>query len=341
MATTAAMGEESSAAVAMQGSKLEDFELLQQVGSGTFCVVRLCRYKKNGRVFVVKILRKKKICYLKQVVHVTQEVEILRTIEHPFIVKLYCTFQDPDNLFMVLEFACGGELFSHMRHAGHLSDEATRFYISELVLVLQYLHSRRVAYRDLKPENILIDRQGHVKVTDFGFAKIIKDGTSTMCGTPEYLAPEIIRGEPYDERVDWWALGILMYEMLVGYPPFFDDVHDNPLNIYTKILAGKIKFPVHIDQYAKDLIKRLLIPNPNERLGDLSGGAEDVKRHRFFRGVDWDQLLQRVAPPPSACVVPRSSSPTDTSYFEVEPVEADEPEVERQAVPEGVFKVFG
>ena len=142
--------------------------------------------------------------------------------------------------FDSLLFIFSGELFSHMRNAGHLSDDATRFYISELVLVLQYLHGRRIAYRDLKPENIIIDRQGHVKVTDFGFAKHMKDGTSTMCGTPEYLAPEIIRGEPYDERVDWWALGILMYEMLVGYPPFFDDVHDNPLNIYTKILAGKV-----------------------------------------------------------------------------------------------------
>jgi len=285
------------------------------------------------------MLRKKKICYLKQVIHVTQEVEILRAVDHPFIVKLHCTFQDEENLHMVLEFACGGELFSHMRNAGHLSDDATRFYIGELVLVLQYLHDRKIAYRDLKPENILIDRQGHVKVTDFGFAKVIEEGgTSTMCGTPEYLAPEIIRGEPYDERVDWWALGILMYEMLVGYPPFFDDVHDNPLNIYTKILAGKVKFPVHIDQYAKDLIKRLLIPNVNERLGDLSGGTEDVKRHRFFRGVDWDKLALRHALPP---IVPHASGPTDTSYFEVEPLEPDDPELEKQVVPEGAFSVFG
>lgn len=330
--------EEASSAIAMHGCTLDDFEMLQQVGSGTFCVVRLCRWRKNGRVFVVKILRKQKICYLKQVVHVTQEVEILRAIDHPFIVKLYTTFQDAENLHMVLEFACGGELFSHMRNAGHLSDDATRFYISELVLVLQYLHDRNIAYRDLKPENILIDRQGHVKVTDFGFAKIIAEGgTSTMCGTPEYLAPEIIRGEPYDHRVDWWALGILMYEMLVGYPPFFDDVHDNPLNIYTKILTGKIKFPAHIDQYAKDLIKRLLIPNVNERLGDLSGGAEDVKRHRFFRGVDWAKLAQRHALPP---IVPHATSPTDTSYFEVEALEPDEPEVDAVVVPEDAFSVF-
>lgn len=334
----AGSAEEAAAAVAMQGATLDDFELLQQVGSGTFCVVRLCRMKKNGRVYVVKTLRKKKIVYLKQVVHVTQEVDILRSVDHSFIVKLYCTFQDEENLYMVLEFACGGELFSHMRNAGHLSDDATRFYISELVLVLQYLHERNIAYRDLKPENILIDRQGHVKVTDFGFAKVIEGGTSTMCGTPEYLAPEIIRGEPYDKRVDWWALGILMYEMLVGYPPFFDDVHDNPLNIYTKILAGKIKFPVHIDPYAKDLIKRLLIPNVNERLGGLSGGAEDVKRHRFFRGVDWEKLSQRHALPP---IVPRAASPTDTSYFEVEPLEPDEPEVEKQVVKEGIFAIFG
>lgn len=320
-------------------ASISDFELLQQVGSGTFCVVRLCRYKKNGRVFVVKILSKKKIVYLKQVVHVTQEVDILRKVDNPFIVNLYSTMQDTDNLYMILEFACGGELFTHMRNQGHLSEEDTRFYISELVLLLQYLHDRSIAYRDLKPENILIDRNGHVKLTDFGFAKELgPEGTITMCGTPEYLAPEIIRGESYSHHVDWWALGILMYEMLAGFPPFYDEEEDNPVAIYTKILAGQVRFPSGMELYAKDVIKRLLMQDVSQRLGSLEGGAEDVKRHRFFRGCDWDALAARTVKAP---LIPHVSGPTDSSYFEVEDPEPVNPNMEKTVVAEGLFEVFG
>lgn len=329
----AAEGEEMQ-----QHAQIEDFEMLQQVGSGTFCVVKLCRYKKNGRVFVVKELSKKKIVYLKQVVHVTQEVEILRQIDNPFVVKLYNTMQDADNLYMILEFCCGGELFTHMRNAGHLSEPDTQFYIAELVQLLKYLHDRSIAYRDLKPENILIDRAGHVKLTDFGFAKVLgAEGTVTMCGTPEYLAPEIIRGEAYDKNVDWWALGILMYEMLAGFPPFYDEENDNPVAIYTKILAGGVKFPSGMDLYAKDIIKRFLMQDVSQRLGNLEGGADDVIAHRFFRGVDWAALLARELKPP---IIPKVSSPTDSSYFEIEDPEPHNENVEKTVVAEGLFHVF-
>jgi len=329
----AAEGEDMQA-----NAKFTDFEVLQQVGSGTFCVANLCRYKKNGRIYVAKVLNKKKIVYLKQVVHVTQEVEILRKVDNPFIVKLYNTMQDTDNLYMILEFACGGELFTHMRNAGHLSDSDTQFYIAELALLLQYLHDLKIAYRDLKPENVLIDRSGHVKLTDFGFAKELgAEGTCTMCGTPEYLAPEIIRGEAYDKNVDWWALGILMYEMLAGFPPFYDEENDNPVAIYTKILAGQVKFPSGMELYAKDLIKRLLMQDVSQRLGNLQGGAEDVKRHRFFRGVDWAKVAARELTPP---IIPKISSPTDSSYFEIEDPEPVNPQIEKTVVAEGLFSIF-
>jgi len=315
-----------------------DFEMIQQVGSGTFCVVKLCRLKANGRVFVVKILSKKKIVYLKQVVHVTQEVEILRQVDNPFIVRLFHTMQDTDNLYMILEFACGGELFTHMRDQGNLSEPDTRFFIGEIALLLQYLHDLHIAYRDLKPENILIDREGHVKLTDFGFAKILGPaGTTTMCGTPEYLAPEIIRGEVYDRNVDWWALGILMYEMLAGFPPFYDEENDNPVAIYTKILNGQVKFPSGMELYAKDLIKRFLMRDVSQRLGNLEGGAEDVKRHRFFRGMDWKKIAAKEITPP---IIPRIESPTDCSYFEIEPLEEENSQVEKTVVAEGLFNVF-
>lgn len=319
-------------------AEISDFEMLQQVGSGTFCVVRLCRYKKNGRVFVVKILSKKKIVYLKQVVHVTQEVEILRKVENPFVVNLYSTMQDAENLYMILEFACGGELFTHMRNAGQLDEAETRFYISELVLLLGYLHNLSIAYRDLKPENILIDRYGHVKLTDFGFAKEIgPEGTVTMCGTPEYLAPEIIRGEAYDKNVDWWALGILMYEMLAGFPPFYDEENDNPVAIYTKILAGQVKFPSGMELFTKDLIKRLLMQDVSQRLGSGEDGHTNVSHHRFFRGVDWEKLAKREVKPP---IIPKVSGPTDSSYFEIEDPEPVNPNIEKTTVAEGLFEVF-
>jgi len=319
-------------------STIKDFDILQQVGSGTFCVVNLCRKKDSGRVFVVKQLSKKKIVYLKQVVHVTQEVEILRQVDNPFIVRLFHTMQDETNLYMVLEFACGGELFTHMRDQGNLNEGDTRFFIGEIALLLQYLHDLSIAYRDLKPENILIDRQGHVKLTDFGFAKILgPEGTTTMCGTPEYLAPEIIRGEVYDRNVDWWALGILMYEMLAGFPPFYDEENDNPVAIYTKILNGQVKFPSGMELYAKDLIKRFLMRDVSQRLGNLEGGAEDVKRHRFFRGTDWVKLAAKEVAPP---IIPRVNGPTDSSYFEIEELEPENSQVEKTTVAEGLFTVF-
>merc|ERR1719238_1772115 len=191
---------------------------------------------------------------------------------------------------MLFPYVVGGELFSYLRRAGNFPAATTLFYSAEIVSALEYLHSLSIIYRDLKPENLLLDRDGHIKITDFGFAKKVSDRTWTLCGTPEYLAPEIIQSKGHNKAVDWWALGILIYEMLAGYPPFYAE---NPLGIYEKILAGKVDWPRHLDVKAKDLIKRLLTPDRAKRFGCLKNGADDIQKHKWYKGMDWDMLGKR------------------------------------------------
>jgi serine/threonine protein kinase len=261
------------------------------------------------------MLKKSEIVRLRQVEHVKAEKQILSSISHPFIVNLYASWQDEHYLYMLMEYVIGGELFSQLRKVGRFSNETAKFYAAEIVLALEYLHSHQVAYRDLKPENLLIDRDGHIKITDFGFAKVVEDRTWTLCGTPEYLAPEIIQSKGHGRAVDWWSLGVLIYEMLAGYPPFYDE---NPFGIYQKILAGRIEFPRHFDIYAKDLVRKLLTADRTKRYGCLENGAEDIKRHKWFENVDWDKVYNRAVKPP---FVPGFTSPDDTSNFDRYPEE--------------------
>ncbi|KAI9247325.1 camp-dependent protein kinase 9 [Sporodiniella umbellata] len=295
------------------GFGLKDFELQDTLGTGTFGRVFLTKLKPSNKYYAMKVLKKSEVVRLKQVEHLLSEKEILASIRFPFVVDLFCTFQDDTNLYMLLEYVVGGELFTHLRRAGRFTNDMTRFYASEIVLAIEYLHSKDIIYRDLKPENLLIDHQGHIKITDFGFAKKVEDRTWTLCGTPEYLAPEIIQSKGHGKAVDWWALGILIFEMLAGYPPFFDD---NSYGIYEKILMGKVQFSSHFDILAKDLLKRLLVSDRSKRLGNLKGGSEDVKRHKWFRGVDWIGLLEKNVRAP---IIPPYSHPGDTSNFEKYP----------------------
>lgn len=292
------------------GWKLTDFDTLETLGTGTFGRVKLCRHKATGQFFAIKIMKKTDIIRLKQVEHILSEKGVLSVVNHPFVVNLYKTFQDEHYLYMVLEYVCGGELFSHLRKVGKFPNDVAKFYAAEIILVIEYLHSKHIVYRDLKPENILLDTKGHVKITDFGFAKRVMDRTWTLCGTPEYLAPEIIHSKGHGKAVDWWALGILIYEMLVGYPPFFDE---SPFKIYEKILAGRIEFPRFMDPAAKDLIKKLLTPDKMKRIGNLKNGAADVKNHKWFRGVDWNDLYNKLIPSPIPVKV---TSPGDSRYYE-------------------------
>ncbi|KAI7879790.1 kinase-like protein [Lichtheimia hyalospora FSU 10163] len=292
---------------------LQDFELMDTLGTGTFGRVYLTRFRSTNKFYAMKVLKKSEVVRLKQVEHLLWEKQILASVRFPFIVDLFCAFQDNTNLYMLLGYVVGGELFSHLRRAGRFTNDMTRFYASEIVLAIEYLHSKNIVYRDLKPENLLIDHDGHIILTDFGFAKIIQDRTWTLCGTPEYLAPEVIQSKGHGKAVDWWALGILIFEMLAGYPPFFDD---NSFGIYEKILAGRVQFPSHFDFLAKDLLKRLLVGDRTKRLGNLKGGPEDIKRHKWFRGVDWIGLLEKTVRAP---IIPKYRHPGDTGNFEKYP----------------------
>jgi len=269
---------------------LQDFEQRRLLGCGTYGRVHQIRCKYTQQEFAVKVLKKSVVLKLKQVEHLKNEKAVLVKADHPFIVKLYRTYTDRHNIYFLMELCAGGELFGLMRTTGNLQKSVAQFYAAEIVLVLEYLHSIGVAYRDLKPENVLLDESGHIKMCDFGFAKFVSDRTWTLCGTTEYLAPEVITGGGHDMAVDWWALGVLLYEMLAGYPPFYGT---NPIEIFEKICDGVVTFPPHFDEETKDLISKFLTQSKSRRLGNGLDGARAVKSHPFFSNINWEALLNR------------------------------------------------
>ncbi|EGD87434.2 AGC/PKA protein kinase [Trichophyton rubrum CBS 118892] len=216
---------------------------------------------------------------------------MLERVKHPFLVTLWGTFQDAKNLYMVMDFAEGGELFSLLRKSQRFPNPVAKFYAAEVTLALEYLHSKHIVYRDLKPENLLLDKNGHLKITDFGFAKEVRDITWTLCGTPDYLAPEVVSSKGYNKSVDWWSLGILIFEMLCGFTPFWDS--GSPMKIYENILKCRVKYPPSLVPDAQDLLSRLITPDLTKRLGNLHGGSQDVKNHPWFAEVTWELLAQR------------------------------------------------
>lgn len=265
--------------------------------------------KLTGNYVALKILKKAEILKLKQVDHVISEFSVLRIINHPFLVNLLGYTQDERYLYFLLEFVQGGELFTYLRNIGKLEPEHARMYAAQIVCMFEYLHSMNIVYRDLKPENLLIGADGYLKLTDFGFAKVIEGRTYTLCGTPEYLAPEILLNKGHGKPVDWWTLGIIIYEMLAGIDPFSDE---DPMAIYQKILKGKVKFPRSFDSNGKSLVKHLLVADLTKRFGNMKGGVNDIKSHRFFAGFDWVRLLQKSL---TMRFLPNVRSPNDSSNF--------------------------
>ncbi|KAJ3345945.1 hypothetical protein HDU83_003545 [Entophlyctis luteolus] len=290
-----------------------DFKLIKTVGTGSFGRVHLALHVASNTYVALKVLRKHDVVKLKQVEHTLDEKRILEALSNgcPFLVHLYGSFMDNEHLYLVMEYIQGGELFTYLRNMDKLDNEAAKFYAAEVVLAFEYLHSADVVYRDLKPENLLIDTNGHIRVTDFGFAKHLNGHlTHTLCGTPDYLAPEVIQSKGYGKAVDWWALGILIYEMIAGHPPFFDD---DPFRLYEKIVACRLAFPPFMHPLAKDLIRRLLTPDLSRRYGNLRDGALDIKLHPWFQGIDWDAMWElRVEAP----YIPDVHGDHDTSHFD-------------------------
>ena len=310
--------------------KIKDYEQLKTVGLGSYGRVRLCKHKKTGDTFVMKILKKNEIIKQKQVDHVYSEFNILVNLKHPFIVQLLgYNFDDPKYVYFILEYIQGGELFTLLRTKRTFPIPQARFYIAHIITIFEYLHSKNIVYRDLKPENILINKNGYLKLTDFGFAKILEnEKTYTLCGTPEYLAPEIILNKGHGKAVDWWTLGILLYEMLVGIDPFSDD---DPMKTYQKILKGKINFPKTINKDAKSLIKHLLTQDTTKRFGCLKNGVKDILNHRFFEGFDWKNFVYLSMPAPYK---PEIKSDDDTSNFEKYPEsDTESPSVDKKNDP--------
>merc|ERR1712000_791176 len=270
---------------------LTDFDIKRTLGTGSFGRVHLVQSKHNQRFYAIKVLKKAQVVKMKQVEHTNDERRMLSDVKHPFLVTLWGTFTDVKNLYMVMDFVEGGELFSLLRKSGRFPNPVAKFYAAEVTLALEYLHSKNVIYRDLKPENLLLDRHGHLKITDFGFAKKVPDITWTLCGTPDYLAPEVVSSKGYNKSVDWWSLGILIYEMLCGYTPFWDS--GSPMKIYENILKGKVKYPAYVNADAQNLLERLITADLTKRLGNLYGGPADVKNHPWFAEVTWDRLARK------------------------------------------------
>nr|POE59023.1 camp-dependent protein kinase type 2 [Quercus suber] len=270
---------------------LQDFQIQRTLGTGSFGRVHLVQSKHNSRFYAVKVLKKAQVVKMKQVEHTNDERRMLQRCRHPFLVTLWGTWQDSKNLYMVMDFIEGGELFSLLRKSQRFPNPVAKFYAAEVTLALDYLHSMNIIYRDLKPENLLLDRHGHLKITDFGFAKEVPDITWTLCGTPDYLAPEVVSSKGYNKSVDWWSLGILIFEMLAGFTPFWDS--GSPLKIYENILKGRVKYPPYIHPDAQDLLSKLITADLTKRLGNLHGGSKDVMTHPWFAEVTWERLAKK------------------------------------------------
>lgn len=298
-----------------------DFTLGKTLGTGAFGRVRIVTYKKTSNVYALKTLKKAAIIKMKQVDHIMSEKQILQELKHPFIVNMWGSFHDQRYIYMVLEYIVGGEFFTHLRKAGRFENEQSCFYAAQIVCIFEYCHSKNIVYRDLKPENVLINADGYVKLTDFGFAKVIEHRTYTLCGTPEYIAPEVLLNKGHGKPVDWWTLGILIYEMIVGYPPFVDE---DPMGIYQKILSGKIVFPKLFDKNAKGLVKKLLTADLGKRYGNLKNGVDDIKQHKWFSSTSWQDLLDKKITP---SFKPTVKGEADTSNFDDYPDSDEMPPV--------------
>ncbi|CDS42093.1 rac serine:threonine kinase [Echinococcus multilocularis] len=290
----------------------DDFELLKVLGKGTFGKVVLCKEKESGCFYAMKILKKTVLIEKEEVGHTQTEHRVLQLNHHPFMTQLKYSFTTRDHIFFVMEYCNGGELFYHLSREHVFSESRTQFYAAEITSALGYLHSQNIVYRDLKLENLLLDKDGHIKITDFGLCKEdigFGSTTKTFCGTPEYLAPELLLDNDYGLSVDWWSLGVVMYEMMCGRLPFYSNEHEI---LFELILQESVKVPDNLSPVARDILIRLLMKDPAERLGGGKADAIEVMVHPFFESISWDKLIRKDIIPPWK---PDVNGDMDTKYI--------------------------
>lgn len=274
---------------------LEDFEVMKVVGQGAFGKVFQVRKTGTSDIYAMKVMRKDKIMEKNHAEYMKAERDILTKIDHPFVVQLRYSFQTKYRLYLVLDFINGGHLFFQLYKQGLFREDLGRIYAAEIVSAVSHLHSNGIMHRDLKPENILVDVDGHAMLTDFGLAKQFKEDTrsNSMCGTVEYMSPEIVLGKGHDKAADWWSVGILLFEMLTGKPPFTG----NRQKIQQKIVKDKLKLPAFLSSEAHSLLKGLLQKDPSKRLGSGLKGSDEIKDHKWFRPINWKKLEAREMQP--------------------------------------------
>lgn len=300
--------------------EMSNYIFLKTIGKGNFGKVILVKNKLDQNFYALKCIKKEVIIKNKFFKQMKTEKKILMKIDHPFIIKLHSTFQTKFKIFMLFDYCNGGELFFHLQRKGRISEECAKFFCAQLYLALTYLHSNGILYRDLKPENIMLDKNGNIKLIDFGMSKDRFNPnklTSTLCGTSEYLAPEILKGEKYGTNFDWWGFGLLMYEMIIGVPPFLDD---NKKLLYKKIVNDDPTFlcfgnKVPISDAGKDLINQLLKKNPKSRIK-----PQDIPKHEWFNGVNFDDILQLKVISP---FIPKTKSIDDYTNFDPQFLDED------------------
>eukprot|EP00922_Rhytidocystis_sp_ex-Travisia-forbesii_P012618 GHVS01019008.1.p1 GENE.GHVS01019008.1~~GHVS01019008.1.p1 ORF type:complete len:379 (+),score=33.76 GHVS01019008.1:73-1137(+) len=310
--------------IKLQDTRVEfhELETIRVVGRGTFGTVKLVRHRTTGIRYAFKCVSRRSVIALNQQDHIRLEREILAENDHPFIIKLVRTFKDRETLYFLTELVTGGELYDAIRKLGLLSREQGQFYLASIILAIEYLHERNIAYRDLKPENILLDSQGYMKLIDFGCAKKVQDRSYTLVGTPHYMAPEVILGKGYTLTADTWAFGVCLFEFMCGPLPFGNDAEDQ-LEIFRDILTGKLAFPHYVtDQDAINLMKRLLCRLPEVRIGCSINGYKDIKEHAFFKNFDFDKLAGRELAPP---LTPKEETYADDSNES--PYEAEQDDI--------------
>lgn len=303
---------QSNSSIKTAAISLQQFQLIKVLGKGSFGKVILVQHKASEGIYAIKVLKKASILEEDDVECTLTERRVLE-LNHAYLTTLFASFQDDSRLYFVMEYVAGGDLMFQIQRDRKFSESRSRFYAAEVALALMYLHSKKVIYRDLKLDNVLLDSEGHIKIADFGMCKEnVSPGhyATTFCGTPDYIAPEILQELDYGPPVDWWAFGVLLYEMLSGQPPFEADHEDD---LFESILHDEVLFPIWLTPDAVNILNQLMTKNPDRRLG--SDNEDDIKRHRFFASMNWEALEKREVKP---SFVPTINGSTDTANFDTE-----------------------